>query len=475
MRRIEPDVAVIGAGSAGLVAFRTALEEGRRAVLVENGPYGTTCARVGCMPSKLLVTAANVAHACRNAGAFGIDVRSTGIHGAQVMARVRGERDRFVAGVLDEIGNLPAGSLIQGHARFVAPGRLMVDDDLELTPGATVIATGAEPAVPEEFRAFGSRLIVSDDVFYWDRLPERVAIFGAGPVSLEIAQALARLGVDIRVFGTAGHLGGIADPAVREYAAATLSREFYLDTDARILDRGVEGKEAVIRYRRLAGDELTEKFDYVLAGTGRRPRVRGLGLENSGLALDRHGVPVSDPATMQCGNSSVFIAGDADGVRPWLNEAAREGRIAGRNAAHYPKVRRSARAAPLAIVFSEPQIIMAGASRAALDDEQIVTGSVCFESQGRARVMNENRGLLHVYADRGSGVLLGAEGIGPRLEHLAHLLAWSVQQKLTVATMLEMPFYHPMVEEGLRTALRSAMGALAQSGTETEAARTPGC
>jgi len=111
-------------------------------------------------------------------------------------------------------------------------------------------------------------------------------------------------------------------------------------------------------------------------------------------------------------------------------------------------------------VFSEPGIAMVGARQADLAADSFVTGEVSFEDQGRSRVMLRNRGLMHVYVDKASRRFVGAEWIGPDAEHIAHLLAWALQSKLTVDAMLEMPFYHPVVEEGLRTALRDAAARL---------------
>jgi dihydrolipoamide dehydrogenase len=152
----------------------------------------------------------------------------------------------------------------------------------------------------------------------------------------------------------------------------------------------------------------------------------------------------------------VFIAGDANNILPLLHEAADEGKAAGENAASYPQVKPLARRAPIAVVFTDPQIAMVGQRYADLAEGTFVTGEVSFEDQGRSRVMLKNRGLMHVYADKASGRFLGAEWTGPRAENIAHLLAWSYQQGLTIGQMLGMPFYHPVVEEGLRTALRDA-------------------
>jgi dihydrolipoamide dehydrogenase len=129
-------------------------------------------------------------------------------------------------------------------------------------------------------------------------------------------------------------------------------------------------------------------------------------------------------------------------------------------------VRPGLRRAPLAVVFTEPQLAMVGARYVDLDAQRIVVGEVSFENQGRSRVMLRNRGLLHVYADAVSGRFLGAEMIGPDAEHIAHLLAWALQSQLTIEQMLQMPFYHPVVEEGLRTALRDAQARLERARRE---------
>ncbi len=461
MKTLHTDIAVIGAGTAGLAAYRAARNAGKRAVLIEGGPYGTTCARVGCMPSKLLIAAAEAAHAARHTEPFGVQVPGgVTIDGAAVMERVKRERDRFVGFVLESVENLPAEDKLHGYARFVSDTVLQIDDHTEVHAERVVIATGSRPAIPGPFKALGDRLVVNDDVFSWDTLPARVAVFGPGVIGLELGQALARLGVDVRVFGVSGSLGGISDPEVRQAARRVFQGEFYLDPDARVLETKRVGDEVELRYIALDNTERTERFDYALVATGRRPNVDGLGLENTSLALDERGVPRFDRHTMQAGKSAIFIAGDANADAPLLHEAADEGRIAGENAASFPVVKAGLRRAALGVVFCDPQIALVGTPYRSLPAGRFVIGQVDFGNQGRSRVMRKNQGLLRVYAESGSGRFLGAEMVGPAAEHIGHLLAWAVQQELTVARMLEMPFYHPVIEEGLRTALRDAQAQL---------------
>jgi dihydrolipoyl dehydrogenase len=447
------DVAIIGAGTAGLAAYRTAKAAGASALLIEGGTYGTTCARVGCMPSKLLIAAAEAAHSVERASHFGVEAGTAKINGREVMGRIRRERDRFVGFVLEGVEAIPAADQLRGHARFVDANTLEVGG-VRVAARAIVIATGSRPAIPPILRDLGDRLIVNDDVFAWETLPASVAVFGPGVIGLELGQALARLGVRVVVLGRGGRLGPLSDPAVRDAALKAFSSEFYLDPNAHVsrvaaVEDGVE-----IDYVGISGEPKSERFDYALAATGRIPNVDGMGLDALGLTLDARGVPAFDPRTGQVGTSSIFIAGDASNFAPLLHEAADEGRIAGANAARFPAVAPSQRRAPLGIVFTDPQMAVVGGGFAALHPHAIAAGEVSFADQGRSRVMLRNKGHLRVYADPQTGRFLGAEMVGPDAEHIGHLLAWALQAGLTVERMLEMPFYHPVVEEGLRTALR---------------------
>ncbi|HSC22175.1 MAG TPA: dihydrolipoyl dehydrogenase [Casimicrobiaceae bacterium] len=471
MRTVQTDVAVIGAGTAGLAAYRAAKAAGRNALLIEGGPHGTTCARVGCMPSKLLIAPAEAAHAVERFAGFGLRLPgAVEVDGKAVMARVRAERDRFVGFVLQGVDGIPAHDRIEARARFVDDTTL-VAGDTTIVARASVIATGSSPSYPAGWKALGERLVTNDTVFEWTDLPRSLAVFGPGVIGLELGQALHRLGVRVKVFGRGGSVAHLVDPQLVAEVRRILGAEFYLDTDARA-DVSRDGDDVVVRYRAPDGSFHTERFDYLLAATSRAPNLRDLGLETTSVARDPQGVPSFDRETLQCGDAPIFIAGDANADVPVLHEAADEGRIAGDNAARYPDVRAGRRRAGLAIIFTDPQIAMVGGGyRVARESPHgFVTGMVSFDDQGRARVMQRNRGLLHVYAEVGTGLLLGAEMIGPEAEHLAHLLAWARQLDLTIADILTLPFYHPVVEEGLRTALRDAYAKLEAAAKEKRAA-----
>jgi dihydrolipoamide dehydrogenase len=192
-----------------------------------------------------------------------------------------------------------------------------------------------------------------------------------------------------------------------------------------------------------------------------KANVDKLGLENTSVILDEKRSPVFDELTLQTSVGHIFVNGDANNSITLLHEAADDGKVSGTNAGTYPVIAQGQRRESLSIVFTEPQVASVGLPLKQIndiysdqDDTTYVVGRVSFESQGRSCVMGKNKGLLKVYADKYSGGFLGAEMFGPAAEHIGHLLAWAKQQQMMIQKMLTMPFYHPVIEEGLRTALR---------------------
>ena len=204
---------------------------------------------------------------------------------------------------------------------------------------------------------------------------------------------------------------------------------------------------------RVNAGENTVQVEKLLVSMGRKPNLAGMKLENLGIELDPQGVPVYNPNTMQCGDQPVFLAGDVSGDRPIMHEAGDEGRIAGTNAAR-DSIQAFRRKIPLAITFCDPNICTAGATLSELDPDNIAIGQVNMAPVGRALIMTKNRGLIRVYGDKKTGKLLGASLFCIKGENLAHLMAWCIQQDLTVFDLLKMPFYHPVIEEALQAALR---------------------
>ncbi|WP_156348267.1 dihydrolipoyl dehydrogenase [Sphingomonas sp. Leaf34] len=450
MTNLTCDVAIIGAGTAGLAAERSARRNGAKTLLIDEGFGGTTCASVGCMPSKLLIAAGNAMHAVEQAKVFGVEA-SAQVDGVAVMARVRKQRDAFVAGVETSIDKLPDEVKIEARAKFAGATILALSDGRQVHAKSVVIATGSSPAIPDMFDAVRDRVLTNESIFELKDLPGSIGVVGAGALGLELAQAMARLGVETMVFDTGETIGGLKDPHVAEAYHAILSREMpiLLGVD---LKADPDGDGVALSWTGSASG--SKRFDYLLVATGRPPRIKDIGLETTGLALDDHGMPDYDCDTMQCGSAPIFIAGDADHDRAVLHEASAEGMIAGRNAASYPEVTPGKRTVPFAITFTHPNVAVIG--KIAKDDEaDSVIGAASYDDQGRAKVEACNAGLVRFYADRRDGRLTGATMAGPAVEHSAHLIAWAIQSGWTATEVLDLPFYHPTFEEGMKDALRS--------------------
>ena len=460
MKQIQADVVVIGGGTAGMGAFRNARLHTDNVYLIESHVFFFFFARVGCMPSKLLIAAAEARYHALHTDPFGIhlDKSSIVVNGEEVMRRVKSERDRFVGFVVEDVEAWPADKRIIGEAKFIDEHTIQIDDHTQIQADRIVIATGSRPVILPQWQALGDKVIINDDVFSWDTLPQSVAVFGLGVIGLELGQALSRLGVEVKIFGVGGMLGGISDPVVLAEAKAVFSEELDLHLDAQTeVKLNADGKVEVQWTEN--GESGVYTADYLLAAVGRRPNVDRLGLENLTIELDARGVPVAHPFTMQTSIPHIFIAGDASNQLPLLHEASDQGKIAGENAGTYPVIHKGLRRSPIGVVFTNPQIASIGLRYAQVvqryrNMDCVAIGEVSFRNQGRSRVMLVNKGHMRVYAEQGTGLFIGAEIVGPAAEHLAHLLAWAHQQKMTIPQMLDMPFYHPVIEEGLRTALR---------------------
>lgn len=461
---IEADVAVLGGGSAGMAAYRAATKAGARTALIEHRAFGTTCARVGCMPSKLLIAAAEAAHARQEGAGFGLPapapIRWGGLD--DVLARVRRERDRFVGFVLRDVEAYPPADRLLGTVHIVD------DHAIDITaPDTTrtrvraariVIATGSSPVMPPELAPVRGLCLTTDELFELPGLPASAAIVGTGVVALEMGQALHRLGVRVRLFGRGGRLGVFTDPELLPIALATLRAGLPLEHDP-LARFSLHAGQVHVDYLDAHGSEAAEDFDCALVAAGRAPNLHLAGVENAswrtalldvGRTLDR--------STLRLAGTHVFVAGDATGGASIQHEAVDDGRIAGRNAATFPSVQAGLRRAPLSIAFTSPQMASVGGGwqHASRRESAVDAGQASFENQGRSRVMLRNQGALRVYADA-KGQFLGAEMLGPDAEHLGQLMAWALQAKMTIDQMLSMPYYHPTVSEALRTALQDLM------------------
>jgi len=443
------DVAIIGSGSAGLYSLSKVRPSGKSWVLINGGHTGTTCARVGCMPSKAVIQVAEDFYRRKVFNRYGVeghdDLR---IDQAEAMEYVQDLRDTFVDRVLsNSTDNMSDEQFIEGYAHFVEPNLLEIDNGQRIRADKIIIATGSAPIVPEPWKAFGDKVLTTDEFFEQETLPSSMAVIGLGVIGLEIGQSLHRLGVDVVGIDQLETIGGISDPDVASMAVDILGSEMPL-----WLGHAAEITETDDGKLKITAGENTKTVEKILVAIGRRPNIDKLSIENAGIKLNDNGIPDYDLNTMQIGDTHLFLAGDANGDSQLLHEAGDEGRIAGFNATS-DNIQAFKRKTPIFITFCDPNIVSVGARFADLDPDTTAIGEIKMAPVGRALIMSKNKGIIRVYADKASGKLLGAEMIAAKGENLGHLLAWCIQQGMTVGQLLQLPFYHPVIEEALQAAL----------------------
>ncbi len=408
----EFDLAVIGSGGAAMSAGITAARAGRRVVLIERGTVGGTCVNIGCVPSKALLAAAGARHAALTNPFPGAPTSAgpadLGALVAQKDELVQDMRTAKYAGVAEAYGF----EVRCGQARFTGPGTLEVDGTL-LRAGAFVVATGAEPAVPDLPGLDGVDYLNSTTAMELAELPASLVVIGGGYVGMEQAQLFAHLGSKVSVVGRfAAH----AEPEV----AAAVRAVFAEDGISVVEDRAVAVENGVGQVVVVTGSGRRVAGQRLLLAAGRRPRTDGLGLSAAGVNIDERGFIVIDEH-QATSNPLVFAAGDVAGSPQFVYVAAAGGRAAASNALQDDSG--AARAAVdysglPSVVFTRPQLASAGLT----EEQALAAGFACdcrvlpLADVPRALVNRDTRGVVKLVADGSTGRVLGvhaaAEGAG---------------------------------------------------------------
>ena len=450
------DLIIIGAGTAGISAYNEAVEYTQNILIINDGPWDTTCARVGCMPSKLLISSANRMHDIQTAEDLALQHNAV-IDPSDVMQRVHVFRERFILATLKGVDQWDSSHKISGKAKFIDSQTIEVNGQYYRAK-SFIVAVGSRPNIDETLKKkLTDKYITSNEIFEFSQLPKSLAVIGSGIIAIELAQAMQRLGVRTTMFARSQKVGALTSPILQKLAQEQLSKE--LNIKFKILPDKVEIQDDKVKINFTENDQTKNiEVEYVLAATGRQSNIDRLGLDQlNSIFKDIKNLPI-DKKTKQLANLPIFIVGDAAPDAPIQHEAAHAGKQVVHNCVNYPNVKPITALTPLAIVFCHPEMAIVGKSFKQLEDQQVnfIRGFVSYENQGRALVLAENTGGVEVYIDKNSGKLLGAELFCSQAEHLAHLLAWMIDADQDIHQILKKPFYHPTLEEGLRTAFKHA-------------------
>jgi len=440
------DVIVIGGGSAGYAAARTARDAGADVAIVDQGPLGGLCILRGCMPTKAMLRSAEVAALLRRAKEFGLSPVSAQADLSAIVDR----KDRLVREFADyRILQLqdPRLSLYRSRAVFRSPHEIAVGDTV-LSSGSFILATGSRPSeVPIPGLAQAGYL-TSDTILDLRTQPGSLVVLGGGAVALEIGQFFARLGTRVTILQRGRTLLSEMDEDVgRAIEAALIDEGIEVVTGAQLLrvTHDVTGKSVWVmndgRERSYIGEEI-------LQALGRRPNIEGLRLDLADVTVD--GGRIAIDGAMRTSQAHIYAVGDVNDVTPIVHLAIQQGEIAAYNATHADQPAKMIdHRLDTEVVFTDPQVAVLGLNeaQAKADGIRYLTASYPFADHGKALCLGAPRGFVKLLAAPQSGEVLGAQIVGPEAGELIHELIAVMYYHGTAADLLRMPHYHPTLAE----------------------------
>lgn len=455
----DVNLIIVGAGMAGMNAAARAVNAGATVAIIERGRVGGTCPVRGCIPTKALIRSAEVAHEIRRAGEFGIRVGDVEVDFAAVMERVRGIIDRGSRGAQGWLESLEGLELIAGEAELDGPQSVRVGGRVVSAP-RIVIASGAEPGVVPIPGLEVTPHMTSDDVLALDELPASLLVVGAGPIALELGQALARLGTQVTMVEVAPSFLPGAEPEL-----ATALHGFLGEEGLRILAgatiHAVEPTDAGVRMRlEHAGAGRSLEASGLLVAAGRSASVEALRLAAAGVEGDRRGIPVD--SRLRTSAEAIWAAGDVLGPSwgQFTHVARRQGVDVAENAMGIDPHDVPRDVGPRAI-FTDPELVSIGLTEdgARAAEHEVRIGSATF-SGGKARAWGEERGMVKVIADARTGRLLGAHVLAYHGADLIHPVAVAMQAGDGDGGPIARSFHvHPTLGEVVKSAVERSQPA----------------
>jgi pyruvate/2-oxoglutarate dehydrogenase complex dihydrolipoamide dehydrogenase (E3) component len=451
VKRIKHDLVVVGAGSGGFAAARTARDLGADVALVDHGPLGGLCILRGCMPSKTLLASSDAVHDMREAGELGIHAGNVTIDFPHIMRR----KHELIKGFADyRIEGIEQFPLYEGFAHFLSGRELQVvredqHDTVVLEADRFIVATGSVVAPASAVHGLEEAgYIDSDGALELQELPKSLIVLGGGYIGCELGQFFARMGVKTSIVLRSPHLLSSEDHDIGE--ALT---QYYIDEGIGVHTRtsicGVQkrgGKKVVhVQHEGVDGEITADELLYCL---GRVPNISGLRLDAAGVeAHPISGIMTDD--TMRTSNPNIYAIGDVAAKHMLVHVAIYEGEIAARNALTGIDERAVYDLTKTHTVFSDPQLAVAGETERALQAKGIayVKGTYDFAEHGKAQCLNKTKGFVKMLASAQDGKILGAAILGAHGSDLIHEVIVAMYFGATVKQFMTIPHLHPTMAE----------------------------
>jgi len=470
MKRFDFDVAVIGGGSGGYAAARTAAGAGLKTVVIEGGEeVGGLCILRGCMPTKALLYAAEVKHLAEHAETWGVRAGKVSFDFARVMARKNAQIKDFADFRIHQL-NAGKFKFIHANARFVdahtvelgrarqsvrAAGKIIQDGaqrtdapyQTQLTAAHFIIATGSSVAPSPLPQLDSVGFITSDDAVALKKLPKSLIILGGGAIACEFAQFFARFGVKVTLIQRSEHVLKEFDADAGMEIEKVFRREgIQVFTGTKLLDAKRNGKLKTVSFGQ-NGKTVSVSAEEILFALGRIPNTAALDLEKAGVKTEKGRVVTNDK--MQTSAPHIYAAGDCTGPHEIVHIAVTQGEIAAHNITNSTAPRRMDYRLLISIVFTEPQVAFVGLTEKEATARGIpfLAASYPFNDHGKSLIMEAKDGFVKLLSNPKTGEILGGSCVGPVGGELIHEIVAAMAKRMTVHELAAMPHYHPTLAE----------------------------
>ena len=447
MTQFDHDVVILGGGSAGYAAARTAAGAGLKTAVIEGGEeVGGLCILRGCMPTKALLYAAEVLHLAGHAGPWGIRAGKVGFDFKKVMAR----KNALIKGFADYRRQQLAGGkfkFIRAQARFLDPHTVKLSNGKTLTAAHFIITTGSAVAPPPLPQLREAGYLTSDDALKLKRLPKSLLVAGGGAIACEFAQFFARFGVKVTLIQRSEHI-------LREFdtdAAVEIEKVFQREgievfTNTKLTDAKRDGHLKTVAFQH-QGEIVSVSGGDILFALGRVPNTASLGLDRAGVATERGRIVANE--FMQTSAPHIYAAGDCTGPHEIVHLAVQQGEMAAHNIAQPRRRRKMDYRLLISVVFTEPQVAFVGLTEKEAQARGIpyLVMSYPFNDHGKSLIMEARDGFVKLLADPKSGGILGGACVGPVGGELIHEIVAAMAKRMTVHELAVMPHYHPTLAE----------------------------
>ncbi len=440
------DIIIIGGGSAGYAAARTAQAEGADVGIIDHGPLGGLCILRGCMPTKTILRSSDIAALIRRASEFGLESENVQAHLSQIISRKNRLIKEFAEYRIQSLTN-PRFTLYQDRAHFVSPTEILVGDNT-VTARSIIIATGSVvshipiPGLEE------AGYLTSDEALELTTQPDSMIVLGGGPVALELAQFFCRIGVKVTLLQRSRHVLSHGDQDLAEPVQARLTEEgMNIFTNTQIMRVESSDEHKTVHFLQ-DGKPKHAQASIILQALGRRPNIDSLRLENADVTLSGNAIAVNEE--MRTSQPHIFAVGDVNGLHEIVHIAIEQGEIAGWNASHpnQPPKRFSQRL-QTQVVFTDPQVASVGLSEKDCKTQNMayLSASYPFNDHGKSLCMGELHGHVKILCQPQTGEILGGHIVGPEGAELIHELISIMYFHGTVHDLLKIPHYHPTLAE----------------------------